>query len=173
MSASRRGILKLSMGGATAFGLGGCITPGQQRQDALLRLSREFNNDLRWARYDTAVAHFQPAEARRFLKRVDLVGEELVIADHEMTSIKFEDPALKARTVAVFEWYTKRDPVLRKTSISQDWLFEEGVWRVTKQVRLRGPRFPLVPELASETAEGAPSPESGAPASPPADTEAP
>lgn len=171
MSASRRSFLKMGMGSAAASGFSGCITPGQQRQDTLLRLSREFNNDLRWGRYDTAVAHFQPAEAQRFLKRVDLVGEELVIADHEMTSIKFEEPALKARTVAVFEWYTKRDPVLRKTSVSQDWLFEEGVWRVTKQVRLRGPRFPLVPEIATEAPDPAPA-ERGAPASPPVEPDA-
>lgn len=146
MSANRRTLLKLSAGAAAMSSLSACLSPAQQRQDTLLRLSREFNNDVRWGRYDTALAHFEASEGARFLERVELVGEDLVIADHEMTSIKFEDSGTKARTVAVFEWYSQREPVIRKTSVAQDWTFEEGAWRLTKQVRLRGPRFPLVTE---------------------------
>ncbi len=145
-SAYRRSLLKFSAGAAAASTFSGCMSPAQQRQDTLLRLSREFNNDVRWGRYDTAAAQFERAEGVRFLQRVELVSEELVIADHEMTSIKFEDGGTKAKTIAMFEWYTKRDPVIRKTSVAQDWVFDQGAWQVTKQTRLRGPRFPLVTE---------------------------
>lgn len=151
MSSNRRTFL--TMGAATAASSwSACLNPKQQRQDTLLRLSREFNNDVRWARYDMAAAQFSSLEATRFLKRVDLVAEELVIADHEMTSIKFEEPSDKAKTIVVFEWYTKREPVVRKTSVVQVWAFEEGSWRLESQTRLRGPRFPLVPEAPKEDA---------------------
>lgn len=143
----RRRCLKLGV--VTVWGLAaGCITPGQQKQDTLLRNSREFNNDIRWGRYDTASAHFETAEGLRFLKRADLVAEELVIADHEMTSIKFDVPPVKAKTIAYFEWYSKRDLVIHKTSVEQSWEIIDGDWRVVKQRRMRGERFPLVPEAS-------------------------
>lgn len=148
---NRRQVLR---GGLAAFAFtAACISPGQQKQDLLLRSSREFNNDIRWARYDTAAGYFEPAEAARFMKRADLVEDELVIADHEMTSIKFDVPPVKAKTVAQFEWYTKREPVIRKTSVEQRWEIVGGDWRVTSQRRLRGDRFPLVPESAKSKAE--------------------
>ena len=136
----------------------GCITPGQQKQDTLLRNSREFNNDIRWGRYDTAAGHFEAAEGLRFLKRADLVGEEIVIADHEMTSIKFGEPPVKAKTVAYFEWYSKRDLVIHKTSVEQSWEIIGGDWRVTSQRRLRGERFPLItePSAPAESADEGP-----------------
>ncbi|MCG5051634.1 MAG: hypothetical protein KA712_01615 [Myxococcales bacterium] len=155
--------------GAT-LGLAGplwaCLSPGQQRQDALLRISREMNNDLRWGRYETAVSHFEPAAGLAFLKRVDLVEDDLVIADHEMTSIKFDEPPVKAKTIVHFEWYTKRDPVVHKTSVEQTWEHREGAWALTKQRRLRGERFPLVTEPAEKTkatADAEPLPEPPAP----------
>ena len=156
MSSNRRTVLMMGTA-AAASSVSACFSPKQQRQDTLLRLSREFNNDVRWGRYDMAAAQFSPVEASRFLKRVDLVAEELVIADHEMTSIKFEEPSSKAKTIVVFEWYTKREPVVRKTSVAQTWGFDQGSWRLESQTRLRGPRFPLVPEAANEDA-----PKSGA-----------
>jgi hypothetical protein len=71
-----------------------------------------------------------------------------------MTSVKFDDTPVKAKTIAHFQWYTKRDPVFRKSSIEQRWEIVGGDWRVTSQRRLRGERFPLVPEPPkSETAD--------------------
>lgn len=155
MTNQRRQVLAASLGVLASGCLSsGCLSPGQQKQDVLVRSSREFNNDLRWARYDTAAGYFNGEEAVRFLKRADLVEDELVIADHEMTSIKFDQPPVKAKTVAHFEWYTKRDPVIRKTSVEQNWEIVGGDWKVMSQRRLRGERFPLVPESPkSETAD--------------------
>jgi|GEM_PF-1234818 len=133
---------------AVASFVAGCMTPAQEKQDNLLRNSRELNNDIRWARYDTAAAHFEAAEGLRFLRRADLVAEELVIADHEMTSIKFDAPPVKAKTVAQFEWYMKNDLVIHKTLVEQSWELSSGTWRITSQRRLRGQRFPLVPEAS-------------------------
>ncbi|MDX2023423.1 MAG: hypothetical protein SF187_24520 [Deltaproteobacteria bacterium] len=154
MNNDRRRVLRGGLAAGVLASTQACISPGQQKQDQLLRSSREFNNDIRWARYDTAAGYFEATEGLRFLKRADLVEDELVIADHEMTSIKFDQPPVKAKTVAHFEWYTKRDPVIRKTSVEQTWEIVGGDWRVTSQRRLRGDRFPLVPESAkSETAD--------------------
>jgi hypothetical protein len=148
----RRKLMCVGLAALTAASLSaGCMTPAQEKQDNLLRNSRELNNDIRWARYDTAAAHFEATEGLRFLRRADLVAEELIIADHEMTSIKFDDPPVKAKTVAQFEWYMKNDLVIHKTLIEQSWELMSGTWRITSQRRLRGQRFPLVPEASLKT----------------------
>jgi outer membrane murein-binding lipoprotein Lpp len=147
----RRKLMYVGLAALTAATLSaGCMTPAQEKQDNLLRNSRELNNDIRWARYDTAAAHFEAAEGLRFLGRADLVAEELIIADHEMTSIKFDEPPVKAKTVAQFEWYMKNDLVIHKTLVEQSWELMSGTWRITSQRRLRGQRFPLVPEASQK-----------------------
>lgn len=153
MNELRRKLMHVGLAALTAVSLtAGCMTPAQEKQDTLLRNSRELNNDIRWARYDTAAAHFEAAEGLRFLGRADLVAEELIIADHEMTSIKFDNPPVKAKTIAHFEWYMKNDLVIHKTLVEQSWELMSGSWRITSQRRLRGQRFPLVPEASSKNA---------------------
>jgi hypothetical protein len=128
--------------------LSACVTPGQQRHDALMRNSREFADNVRWARYEHATDNLPPDEARKFLKRVELIEEELVIADQEITAVEPDNSGYKARVLLWFEWYTKRDPIVRKTFLDQSWSFVEGRWLITEQRRTRGERFPLVLEKA-------------------------
>lgn len=125
----------------------GCFAPAQQKQDTAIRTIRQFNDDLRWARYDNAARDLAVDEAAAFLARARLAGGDLVIADQEITSIEFgaDDTA----TVGVsFDWYNKRDMLVRSTSLVQRWALRDGRWQVTAQRRSGGARFPLVTEPA-------------------------
>jgi hypothetical protein len=144
---------------ALALLLGACFTPTQRREEALVREARQLNDDLRWARYDAVVRALADEEAASFARRASAVGEELVLADSEVTSIRFGTPSETATSVVALDWYTKRDPVVRKTTLEQDWRFRDGRWLVIKQRRVRGERFPLV----SEPAAAAPGPAPAAP----------
>jgi hypothetical protein len=126
--------------------LGGCMTPGQRREDTLIREARMFNDDLRWARWEQVTASLPPDEGRLFLDRAHAVGDDLVMADFEVTSITFA-PRSEAATVAVsLQWYTRRASIVHSTALEQRWEFRDGRWLVAKQRRVRGDRFPLVPE---------------------------
>ena len=134
--------------GCLAFALGACLTPGQQRRDSFLRVAREFNDDLRWGRYETAVGNLPPDEAQRFLERVRLVGPDLQLGDQEVTQITFESD--DAATVDVrFEWFSRREMVVHNTSLRQRWEHRGGRWLLVEQRRLGGDRFALVPERAT------------------------
>jgi hypothetical protein len=124
----------------------GCMSPTQRREDNLLREARTFNDDLRWGRYDQLSGSLPPDEARLFLARAHEVGDDLVLADYEVTAVNFA-PGSDAATVAVsVQWYNRRAAILHSTSLEQRWEFRDGRWMVARQKRVRGDRFPLVPE---------------------------
>ena len=132
-------------------GTAGCVTPAQRRRADLPRIARTYNNDLRWARYEVASTRMPKQEGQRFLKRASLLEDELEIADHEVVSVTFEDSSGEAAQVVVrFEWYLKREPVVRRTYILQSWKFDDGAWQVKDQRRSRGERLGLFLEAPTE-----------------------
>lgn len=130
----------------------GCMSPTQRREDDLLLGARMWNDDFRWGRWDIVGQAMTAEENDLFQERRRLVDEDLVIADYEVTSIRFL-PQSQAATVDVnLEWYRKTEPSIRHASLQQRWEHRNGRWMMIKQRRVRGDRFPLVPEPAPESA---------------------
>ena len=48
---------------------GVACTPAQNRQDVLLRSVHEYNDGVRWKKYERVMHHLSPEEARRFATR--------------------------------------------------------------------------------------------------------
>jgi hypothetical protein len=122
------------------------MTPGQQREETLVREARMFNDDLRWSRYEQMVKAMPADEGPLFLGRANAVGEDLDFGDNDVVSITFGSPSETAVVVVKIDWFYKRDLVVRSTTLEQRWRFEDGRWSMIKQRRLRGDRFPLVTE---------------------------
>jgi hypothetical protein len=126
----------------------GCMTPGQRRQDDLIRDARMFNDDFRWGRWDVLGQSMPAEENALFQARKNLVDAELVIVDYEVTSVHFGEQAETATVEVHMEWYKKSDPSVRQATLQQRWELRGGRWMMMRQRRLRGDRFPLVPESA-------------------------
>jgi hypothetical protein len=134
-----------------------CIAPTQRREEVLIREARTFNDDLRWARFDQLSLALPPEEARLFLARVRAVGDDLVLADYEVTAINFGKDSESATVSAKFEWYSRRAAIVHSTTLEQRWELRGGRWLVMKQRRVQGDRFPLVPEpLTPSVPDGGP-----------------
>ena len=137
---------------AAAAGLAACltaacaVTPTQQREETLVREARGFNDDLRWGRYEQLYLSLPSEEAQLLAARAAALGDDLVVADYEVTSIKFASGSEAATVIVNFDWYSKRATTLHASTLEQRWEYQHGHWLVTKQRRLRGERFPLVPE---------------------------
>jgi len=132
---------------AAVLGLCACmLTPVQRREERLVREARMFNDDMRWNRWDAMAASLPRDEVPLFHGRVAAVGDNLVIADYEVTSITFASGSEAATVAARFDWYVKTDPTLRTTALEQRWELQGARWVMTKQRRLRGERLPLVTE---------------------------
>ena len=134
------------LGFAILSGGSGCLSGAQRRQETLSRASREFAEGLRWGRYDQVASHLSAEEARLFSQRLGYVGPELAMADAEITSINLADDATHATVIADFSWYNQRKALVRAATVQQDWEWHDGRWLCVRQRRLRGDRFPLVPE---------------------------
>ena len=128
------------------FGITGCLTPGQRREDTLMREARLFNDDLRWGRWDSMTSSMPPADREPFKARVELVDKELVLGDFEVTAINFQDGNEAANVTVKIDWYWKRDQIVKNSELVQRWEWKAGRWVMTQQRRSRGDRFPLVPE---------------------------
>ena len=146
-----------------------CLTATQRREEDLMLGARLWNDDFRWGRWEIVGQAMTREENEVFQERRRLVDEDLVIADYEVTSIRFL-PNSQAATVDVnLEWYRKTEPSIRRASLQQRWEHRAGRWMMIKQRRVRGDRFPLVPEPAPPGADPSAAAEPGTasrPASP-------
>jgi hypothetical protein len=127
-----------------------CITPTQRREDDLIHDARAWNDDFRWARWDIVGQSLPPEEGILFQERRNLVGDDLVIADYEVTSVRFVQGSRAAMVDVTLQWYRKTDPTVRQATLRQRWEVRSGRWMMIKQRRARGDRFPLVPEQIEE-----------------------
>jgi hypothetical protein len=136
----------------------GCVTVGgaQRREELLVQNARAFNDDWRWARWDAMAGVMPKEDAAAFLGRAQSLESELVVADFEVTSINFLDESKAAKVIAKFEWYLKRDPRVRTTTVEQRWENADGRWQVVKLRRTRGDRFGLVTEPLADPVTAAP-----------------
>jgi hypothetical protein len=135
---------------------GGACTPAQNRQDVLLRSVHEYNDGVRWKKYERVMHHLSPEEARRFAARAGTFGDDYEMADEEVVSIEAKNEDRTRADVTVnFSWYDRRRALVRKAVILEEWEFTDGQWLCAKQRRLQGDGFPLVPEAEPPPA-GAP-----------------
>src|SRR5258706_15030703 len=66
----------------------GCMLgDGYTARDKITNAAREYNDGVRWGRYDIAVEHVAPDLRQRFVERHKELEDELEIADYEMTGI--------------------------------------------------------------------------------------
>jgi hypothetical protein len=128
----------------------GCMTPTQRREDDLVYNARMWNDDFRWGRWNIVGQSLTPEENTLFQERTNLVGKDLVIADYEVTSVRFLEESRAATVEVALEWYKKGDPTVRQATLQQRWEQRGGRWMMIRQRRVRGDRFPLVPEQAEE-----------------------
>lgn len=143
---------KLTLALALAASALGCMTPSQRREDDLILQARMWNDDFRWARWEIVGQSLTPDENALFQERKNLVGNDLVIADYEVNSVRFAQGSQSATVEVSLEWYRKSDPTVRQATLQQRWEQRAGRWMMIKQRRVRGDRFPLVPEPVDEKA---------------------
>jgi hypothetical protein len=122
------------------------VAPSQRREESLIKIAREFNDGIRWGRDDQVLRCLSPGEAQLLQARRADLGEDFVVADHEVKSIQVVPGSEKATVIAEFTWFNQRRAVVQKSTVEEKWEWVEGRWMVASQRRISGDRFPLVPE---------------------------
>jgi hypothetical protein len=124
----------------------GCFSATQRREEDLVRDARQWNDDFRWGRWSILGQSMPADENALFQERLKLVDDDLVMADYEVLGIKFLQSSEAAIVDVRLQWYGKAEPTVHQATLQQRWERRNGRWLMVKQRRVRGDRFPLVPE---------------------------
>lgn len=135
----------------------GCLTPEQRREEGLTKAATEYNNELRWGRYEHMSQYLTKDETAALLVRSRDLGDDFSIAENELALVQYTPGTEKATVVTNVTWYNQRRALVNKSTIEQHWQWNDGHWTLADQRRIHGVRFPLVPEplakLPAPTAE--------------------
>ena len=128
---------------------------GYSVMDQVSTAAREYNEDVRWGRYDKAAKHVPTDVRQRFIDKHANLEEDLEIADFEMTNIEVDKKKRTATARIEYTWSLKTRGIVEKTTTKQKWESRNDEWVVAREERVKG--APLVffdePERAQTKAD--------------------
>ena len=144
--------MKLGVAVVLLIAFGGCIAGmGYSTKDKVTEAARDYNDGVRWGRYEQAGQHLAKDKRDAFVERHKALDDELEIADYEMTSIevdKSDRKVTRAYAHLDYTWTLKRRGLVERTSTKQTWEEHDGDWVMTKEERVKGAPLTLFDEPA-------------------------
>lgn len=123
--------------------LTGCIGAMEYSSlDQVTIAAREYNQDVRWGRYDKAAKHVPVDTRQRFIDKHANLEEELDIEDFEMSGIEVDKTKKTATARVEYTWSLKTRGIVEKTTTRQKWERRDGEWVLASEERVKG--SPLV-----------------------------
>jgi hypothetical protein len=124
-------------------GLTACIGAMEYSSlDQVTIAAREYNQDVRWGRYDKAAKHVPVDTRQRFIDKHTNLEEDLEIDDFEMSGIEVDKTKKTATARVEYTWSLKTRGIVEKTTTKQKWERHDGEWIVAGEERVKG--TPLV-----------------------------
>jgi len=100
-----------------------------------------FNEGLRWGRYNDVMPVVDKAALEHFTKMHQGWGESLLISDAEVVQTIYDDKAHKAVVTLKFTWYRKSEMVVNTTLTNQHWEYRDSGWVMMAEEFLSGTPF--------------------------------
>ncbi|MCU1276941.1 MAG: hypothetical protein JWM53_487 [bacterium] len=115
---------------------------GYSTMDQVTQAAREYNEDVRWGRFDKAAKHVPNDTRQRFIDKHANLEEDLEIADFELTNIEVDKKKQTATARIDYTWSLKTRGIVEKTTTKQKWERRDSEWVVAAEERIKG--APLV-----------------------------
>lgn len=132
---------------ASVLALPGCITGmGYSTVDQVTEAAREYNNDVRWGRYEQAAMHVPKDKRQRFVDKRSQLEDVLEIADFELVNIVIDKQKETASARVDYTWMLRDRGILEKTTTKQSWEKKGGQWVVDTETRVKGSPLSLFDE---------------------------
>ena len=129
--------------------LPGCLAGmGYSTADQVLNAAREYNQDVRWGRYDQAADHIPKGDRERYVERRTALDDNLEIADFELVNIVIDKKKSTAVARVEYTWTLKDQGIVKKTTTKQSWEKQGQAWVVAKETRVKGSPLVLFDEPA-------------------------
>jgi hypothetical protein len=110
--------------------------------DQVTIAAREYNQDVRWGRFDKAAKHVPVDTRQRFIDKHANLEEELDIEDFEMSGIEVDKTKKTATARVEYTWSLKTRGIVEKTTTRQKWERRDSEWVLASEERVKG--APLV-----------------------------
>ena len=102
---------------------------------------RNYNEGIRWQRYENAAIHVPAAERAQFVDDADERSKDVKITDYEIVKVEQKTDRVALVQVKV-SWYRDSEGTLRETQARQTWERHGKTWLVIDETRVRGTEMP-------------------------------
>jgi len=129
--------------------LAACGAPQVRPEEDLTESIRQFNEGIRWGRYEVAASSIPPKERSKFIDEMDERATDIKITDYEIMNVEAHGPR-EARVQLKLTWYKDPENIVRETSATQTWERHGKIWMMVDETRLRGAEMPGLAEKVTE-----------------------
>jgi hypothetical protein len=114
-------------------------------QDTLGDSIRAFNDDVWWAKFETAAIFVPVAQRAQFVDEWDERAKDLKITQYDVVAVTRKSDA-EARVHVKLEWYKSSEGTVHETHALQTWERRGKQWLIVDESRVRGSEMPGLPE---------------------------
>jgi len=107
----------------------------------------EMNDDIRWARHQSAASHMARALANVYLTRTEKPDDPVRVSYVEITRVIFNPKRRSAVLHVRLHWRRIDEGILRKTILLEHWSYKRDTWVLDKVEQNGGPEFPWLANL--------------------------
>lgn len=126
-----------------------CGAPQVRPEEDLGESIRQFNDGVRWGRFEVAASSIPPKERSKFVDEMDQRATDIKITDYEVVNVEAHGPR-EAHVQIKMTWYKDPENIVRETSAIQTWERHGKTWMMVDETRLRGAEMPGLPEKVTE-----------------------
>lgn len=102
---------------------------------------RQFNDGVRWGRFELAASAVPAPERAAFVDEMDQRSNDLKITDYEVVKVA-PHGAKEAHVQVKLSWYKTSEGTLHETHAMQTWERRGQAWFMVDESRLRGAEMP-------------------------------
>jgi hypothetical protein len=144
-----------------ALSLAACTALHQPPAVRVQEAATELNVNTRFGRMELATESVAPTARDSFIKHRRAWGNDIRVADYDLSSLRVKEGDQEAETLVSVSWYRIDQGDLHQTTIKQSWKSFKGDWKLVDEARKDGDfgllSEPTGPSVANATA-GLPKP---------------
>lgn len=126
---------------------------GYSTVDQVTTAVQEYNNDVRWARYDQASEKVPKERREHFVEQRTALEDDWQLVDFEVVNIVIDKKKDTAAVRVEYSWALKSRGIVEKTTTKQQWEKKDSAWMMEKETRVKGAPLVLFDEPTKEAAK--------------------
>jgi 5,10-methenyltetrahydromethanopterin hydrogenase len=123
----------------------GCGAAQVHPENDLPESIRQFNDGIRWGRFEVAASSIPAAQRAEFVDEMDERANDLKITDYDIVKVDPHGPR-EAHVQIKISWYKASEGTVHETHALQTWERHGKNWEMVDETRLRGSEMPGLSE---------------------------